>query len=117
MRHGWVTVVVAGLVALDVSSADAAKWSRGYIRQLPDFAFAVVETSPSGKAIRHLPHHDTQGILDIPHLCNAIARLGQVKWQDPANASVARRHLQEHLAQIGADACRPARKTALLAAH
>ena len=117
MRHGWVTVVVAVLVALGASSVEAAKWGRGYIRQLPDLAFAIVETSPNGKTIRHLPHHDTQGNLDVPHLCNAIARLGQVKWRDPTDASVARRHLQEHLVQIGADACRPARKTALLAAH
>ena len=112
MRHGWATVVVAGLVALGVSSADAAKWGRGYIRQLPDSAFAIVETSPSGKAVRHLPHHDVQGNLDVPHLCNAIARLGQVKWQDPANAAVAHRHLREHLVQIGAGACRLARKAA-----
>jgi hypothetical protein len=91
-------------------TAEGAKWGRTYIRQLPDSAFAVIERTPEGRTIRHLPHHDAAGNLDIPHLCNALSRLGQVKWRDPANAEVARRHLQEHLEQVGRSACRPGRK-------
>ena len=92
-------------------SADAAKWSRGYIRQLPDSAFAAIETASEGKKLRHLPHHDAKGNLDIPHLCNALARLDQVKWRDPARAEEARRHLRDHLERAGAKPCRPPRKS------
>src|SRR5574342_516235 len=92
-------------------TAEGVTWSRTYIRQLPDSAFAVIERTPEGRTIRHLPHHDAAGNLDIPHLCNALSRLGQVKWRDPANAEIARRHLQEHLEQVGRSACRPGRKT------
>lgn len=102
---------VAVLAMLGVgSTAAGAKWSRTYIRQLPDAAFAAIERTPEGRTIRHLPHHDAAGNLDIPHLCNALSRLGQVKWRNPANAEIARRHLQEHLEQVGRTSCRPGRK-------
>lgn len=112
MRAG--SLVAAALTALGMLSAglsaEGAKWSREYIRHLPDSAFAAIERAPDGKAIRHLPHHDAGGDLDIPHLCNALARLTQVKWRDPANAEAARRHLEEHLMQVGRTSCRPGRK-------
>ena len=92
-------------------AAEGAKWSRKYIRQLPDSAFASIEITPGGKKLRHLPHHDSQGNLDIPHLCNALARLTQVKWRGPDNAETARRHLEEHLAQVGRKHCRPTPKS------
>jgi len=105
---GTLIIAVALLVA--EPAAEGAKWSRTYIRQLPDSAFAAIERTPEGRTIRHLPHHDAAGNLDIPHLCNALSRLGQVKWRDPANAEIARRHLQEHLEQVGRTSCRPGRK-------
>lgn len=98
------------MLLLSTISADAAKWSRKYVRQLPDSAFAAIETTPEGKKLRHLPHHDAKGNLDVPHLCNALARLGQVKWRDPARAEEARRHLRDHLEQHGGKPCRPIRK-------
>jgi hypothetical protein len=101
-----------GLLLLAGASADAAKWSRHYIAQLPDSAFAAIETTPEGKKLRHLPHHDAQGNLDIVHLCNALSRLNQVKWRDPSNVELARQHLMEHLAQHGGKPCRPMRKDA-----
>jgi len=102
--------VLFGLLMLAGAPADAAKWSRQYIRQLPDSAFAAIEAIPEGKNVRHLPHHDAQGNLDLPHLCNALSRLRQVKWRDPANAEAAKRHLREHLKEIGGRACRPVPK-------
>lgn len=108
----WSVGILLGLLVLAGSSAEAAKWSRRYIRQLPDSAFAAIETTPQGKQLRHLPHHDARGDLDIPHLCSALARLGQVKWRDPANAEAAKRHLQEHLNQVGRQRCRPLQKKA-----
>lgn len=104
----------AGLAVLGMlgvgPTAEGAKWSRKYIRQLPDSAFAAIERASEGNAIRHLPHHDAGGNLDIPHLCNALARLTQVKWRDPANAEAARWHLEEHLQRVGRTSCRPGRK-------
>lgn len=85
------------LLAASIGTASAAQWSRRYINALPDDAFASVETTAEGKKVRHLPHHDADGHLDIPHLLSALARINQVKWFDPANEAPARRHLAEHL--------------------
>ncbi len=109
VRFLGAALAVLGMLGVG-PTAEAAKWSRKYIRQLPDSAFAAIEKSPEGKAIRHLPHHDAEGNLDIPHLCNALARLTQVKWRDPAEAEAARRHLEEHLERVGRTSCRPGRK-------
>jgi hypothetical protein len=110
----WRRMVVMGVLLLTVVvfHADAATWSRGYVRQLPDSAFAVIEQAPEGKPLRRLPHHDATGALDLPHLCNALARLPQVKWRDAANAQLAQRHLRDHLKQVRAGACRPAKRAA-----
>lgn len=104
--------VLVGLLLLAQTSTEAATWSRKYIRQLPDSAFAAIETTAEGKRVRHLPHHDADGGLDVPHLCNALSRLDQVKWRDPASAGAARRHLTDHLDEVGRAACRPARRNA-----
>jgi hypothetical protein len=112
MRSRVITVIPS-LLVISTSYALAATWSGAYIRQLPDTAFAVVEQSPEGTQIRRLPHHDVAGALDLPHLCNALARLPQVKWRDPANAEIARRHLREHLDQLGRGACRPSPRSNL----
>jgi hypothetical protein len=110
MGRRWRVGILFGLVMVAGHPADAEKWSRPYIRQLPDAALAAIETTPEGKNLRHLPHHDLQGNLDIPHLCNALSRLDQVKWRDPGKAEEARRHLREHLEQEGGRPCRPIRK-------
>lgn len=68
--------------------------------RLPDSAFAVMEIAPDGRKLRHLPHHDETGAVDIPHLKAARSRLGQVKWLDTLNAAAARRHLEEHWRQL-----------------
>jgi hypothetical protein len=78
-----------------VAPARAEEWSRAKLSRLPDSAFAVVETAPDGRRLRHLPHHDETGAVDPAHLKAARARLGQVKWLDPGNAEAARRHLEE----------------------
>ncbi len=103
---GAVSVLWCSLLG---SAVEAAQWSRKEINRLPDSAFAVIERTESGKAIRRLPHHDAGGRLDIPHLCNAWARLTQVKWHAAANAEIARRHLEAHLAEAGKGACRAPR--------
>lgn len=80
--------------------AQAAEWSASYIRALPDEAFAAIEVTPDGARLRHLPHHDHTGDLNLPHLRSALARWHQVGWRDPAIAAAARQHLEEHRAWL-----------------
>jgi hypothetical protein len=98
-----LTGLLVSLAVLASSSAAAVEWSRTRISRLPDSAFAVVEISPDGRKVRHLPHHDETGAVDPAHLRAARARLAQVKWLDPANESVARRHLESHLRDSAQD--------------
>ncbi len=81
---------------LVVSPAGAEEWSQAYVKALPDSAFAAIETTPDGKKVRHLPHHDATGAVDIPHLKSARARFKQVKWADLSNEAKARDHLEQH---------------------
>ena len=56
----------------------------------------MVEIAPDGRKVRHLPHHDESGAVDLSHLIAARARGSQVKWLDPANEAIAREHLDDH---------------------
>jgi len=97
------SLALALLVVLFPSAATGEAWTRARIAALPDSAFAVVEVAPDGRKIRHLPHHDETGAVDLAHLRAARARLGQVKWLDPARATIARRHLDEHARNCDGD--------------
>ena len=72
-------------------------WSRARINALPDSAFAVVEVAPDGTKLRHLPHHDEQGEVDLAHLRAALSRIRQVRWLHSESETAARRHLEAHL--------------------
>ena len=64
-----------------------ALWTKAFINDLPDSSFIVVEKGgkkdKDGKTVprnlRHLPVKDAKGKIDLPHLRNALARVGQVK--------------------------------------
>jgi competence ComEA-like helix-hairpin-helix protein len=98
LRMKKIFLGIEGLLFLFVfvSAASAEKWSQRYIGSLPDSAFAVVEISKEGKKIRHLPHHNDVGEVDIPHLKSALGRIYQVKWIDSKNFVKAKTHLEEH---------------------
>jgi len=88
---------IAGIFLLFiVSPALAEKWSQRYIESLPDSAFAAIEIAKDGKKVRHLPHHNYVGEIDIYHLKSALGRIHQVKWMDPANFAKAKDHLDQH---------------------
>jgi competence ComEA-like helix-hairpin-helix protein len=93
---GWPFGLAGILILFIVSPALADKWSQRYIESLPDSAFAAVEITKDGKKIRHLPHHNHVGEIDIYHLKNALGRIHQVKWMDPANFAKAKDHLDQH---------------------
>jgi hypothetical protein len=94
MNAGLVVVVARTLLA--AADVSAESWTRAYVNALPDEAFAVVHVRPDGTRSRHLPHHDADGRLDLPHLRSALARLGQTHWEDPADAEPAWQHLLAH---------------------
>jgi hypothetical protein len=79
-----------------VSAALAETWSKTYIRSLPDSAFAVIEFTQDGRKLRHLPHHQFNGKVDIPHVKSALSRTHQVKWVHPENFDKAKEHLEQH---------------------
>ncbi len=101
MRSAVATVLA--LTTLAPTLALAEPWSAARIARLPDSAFAAIETAPDGRVVRHLPHHDENGAVDLPHLRAATSRLGQVRWLDPATEIVARRHLETHLRERSAE--------------
>jgi competence ComEA-like helix-hairpin-helix protein len=92
----WSIGIAGIFVLLIVSAASADKWSQRYIDSLPDSAFASVEIAKDGKKMRHLPHHNHVGEIDISHLKSALGRIHQVKWVDPENFAKAKDHLDQH---------------------
>ena len=96
----WSLTLALHAFAL-TAGASAEPWSRARMRALPDEAFAVVHVRPDGTKSRHLPHHDAAGRLDLSHLRSALARLGQVRWEDPADAERAREQLLAHREALG----------------
>jgi ABC-type Zn uptake system ZnuABC Zn-binding protein ZnuA len=97
MTRARAVVLVLLTSVVVYGSAGAEPWTRSYINSLPDSAFTSIETTPDGKKVRHLPHHDRNGHVDLPHVRNGLSRLPQVDWVDPANAAKARAHLKAHL--------------------
>jgi len=94
-----VTVVVHALSS--AAGVSAEPWKQAYVDALPDEAFAVLYVRVDGTRSRHLPHHDAGGRVDLPHLRSALARLAQVRWENPADAEQARQHLLAHQAALG----------------
>jgi len=92
-----------------------AKWTRKFINDLPDSAFAYV--APGGKKdeegktvprnLRYLPYKDASGKVDLPHLRNALARVSHTDLpksvQDKIKSkleAVAKKHLKTHKMRI-----------------
>jgi len=71
-------------------------WSDLKIRLLPDASFAIVELVEGGKKIKHCPHHDNSGDLDIEQLIYVIGTFEDEKWKETKNRKLARKHLHKH---------------------
>jgi hypothetical protein len=92
----------------------AEKWNTAFINNLPDAAFAYVESGQKddeGKTVprgnRHLPHHtmsvksgSENSTVDKAHLRNALARVDQTNISPEAKAK-AKAHLQKHAKALG----------------
>ncbi len=76
-----------------------AEWTAAFINDLPDSSFAYIE--PGGekdddgktipRSLRHFPHHDSGGAIDLPHLRNALARAPQSPFEGKVMS-----HLERH---------------------
>ncbi len=74
-------------------------WTRKYINNLPESAFAIVYKE-NDRVIRKFPHHNANGNIDLPHLRNANSRLPQSDV--PAEyKQQAMRHLATHKRKLG----------------
>ncbi len=86
-----------------VELLEFAEWDTAYVNDLPDSAFGYI--APGGKkvdgktvprSLRHFPHHNMGGDLDLPHLRNALARAPQSSFGPKAIG-----HLQSHAKSAG----------------
>lgn len=79
----------------EMDDFENAELSRASINDLPDSAFAYIESGgkkdEDGKTIprslRHLPYKSSSGGIDLPHLRNALARLKQTHISSGAKTS------------------------------
>jgi hypothetical protein len=84
----------------------AKEWNTAYINDLPDSAFALVVKGEKqeGKTVprtnRNLPHHDSSGKVDLPHLRNAMARVTHTNLSK-AQQKEAHDHLLRHYRELG----------------
>jgi len=84
----------------------AKEWNIAYINDLPDSAFALVVKGEKqeGKTVprtnRNLPHHDSSGKVDLPHLRNAMARVTHTNLSK-AQQKEAHDHLLRHYRELG----------------
>lgn len=82
------------LTGLERGQVRRQEWTKEYINDLPDSAFAYIEPDgekdEQGKTtprdLRHLPFKNAQGNVDPEHLRNALGRLPQSDLSDAAKA-------------------------------
>ena len=74
-------------------------WTRQYVDNLPDSAFAAVYKE-NDRLTRKFPHHEANGNVDLPHLRNANARLPQSEIPSEYKRQ-AMKHLATHKKKLG----------------
>ncbi len=81
--------------ALKKAGIQEAEWDTEYINNLPDDAFAYIESGGRKdeqdktvpRSLRHLPYKNAEGNLDADHVRNALARLDQTAISAEAKAA------------------------------
>lgn len=84
---------------------EKAQWTTAYINNLPDSAFLHVESGgdkdedgkTTPRSLRHLPYRNAEGAVDLPHLRNALSRLGQSDTGDTGGESWLTEDLRKRL--------------------
>jgi cation transport regulator ChaB len=96
-----------------------AVWDSGYINDLPDSAFAAIESGgkkvdgkTEPRSLRHLPYKGADGKVDLPHLRNALARLDQTQLSSALKAE-ARTKLEAAAKHAGVGDSGPAKESVI----
>ena len=84
---------------------EKATWTQSYVNSLPDSSFLHVESGEQDEAgrtiprsLRHFPYRGAGGDVDLPHLRNALSRLGQTETGTRAGERWLTAALRERLA-------------------
>jgi hypothetical protein len=85
--------------ALKKAGIQEAEWDTEYINNLPDDAFAYIESGGQKdeqdktvpRSLRHLPYKNAEGNLDADHVRNALARLDQTSISAEAKATATKK--------------------------
>lgn len=85
MNEATTTTAAKAAPSDDDEDEYKATWSAAFVNDLPDSSFLLVESGgdkdedgkTTPRSLRHLPYKNAEGDIDLPHLRNAISRLGQ----------------------------------------
>ena len=93
----FLIIIGVGLVLLlcHTGRVHGEGWPEIKTRLLPDGSFATVEMD-MGEKIRHCPHHDINGKLDVEQMIFVLGTLEKENWLHSRNEAVARKHLENH---------------------
>lgn len=113
-----VTSFYQGYTEMSGKPVEMAEWDTAYIDDLPDSAFAYVESGgtkdKAGKteprSNRHLPYKGSDGKPDAAHVRNALARLDQTDIPASAKTS-AKKKLVSAAKSLGIDATEASAKS------
>lgn len=88
-------VIVLVFCFLTPSPCEPLGWDKLKTNLLANDCFALVEIK-DGQTLRHCPHHDENGQLDMEQLIYVLGTFEQEKWLDPKNKTIAHKHLLKH---------------------
>ncbi len=106
-NQGWYQFFIGPLILITVfiifstliifsTPVFSENWSEFEIMKLPDFSFALVEIGEDGAKLKHCPHHDVNGKLDIEQLIYVLGTFELETWYKRKNKKEARKHLEDH---------------------
>jgi len=93
-------IVFLIFLTLGINDGFCQGWSERKTRALPDNAFAVIEKDVDGKKLRHCPHHDKNGDLDIEQLIYVLGTFDSEVWFDQDSRMATRTHLNKHYEKV-----------------
>ena len=91
-------IIFLGIVLfmmLTIDMGHCMGWPEIKTRLLPDEAFALIEYDV-GSRVRHCPHHDLNGFLDLEQMIYVLGAIDNETWLNPKNKVIAEAHLKNH---------------------
>jgi len=99
----WLTLLLLTLTCFCQSRGYCETWTDVTIRLLGDSSFAMVELDENGNRIKHCPHHDINGVLDMNQVIYCLGTLEMESWLSPDSRKAAQKHLMKHYKKFTAD--------------